>query len=1090
MQAKTQSPGGKGNGKVVKMPTSGKTGQQRRRKREVLPKGSTVMVVGSGPIVIGQACEFDYSGTQACKALKELGYRVVLINSNPATIMTDEAVADATYVEPLTLDFAAQVVERERPDVILPTVGGQVGLNLALELHRSGVLDKYGCKLIGADPDVINEAEDRDLFKKAMEGIGIGVAQAGIAHTMEEAEAALQEVGLPCIIRPSFTLGGAGGGIAWNMEEFRAIASEGLDLSPVTQVLVEQSLLGWKEFELEVMRDLDDNVIIICSIENFDPMGIHTGDSITVAPAQTLTDREYQELRNQAIRIVRRIGVETGGCNIQFAVNPDNGDIIVIELNPRVSRSSALASKATGFPIAKIAAQLAIGLTLDEIDNDITRVTPACFEPALDYVIVKIPRWNFEKFQVESRKLGSAMRSVGEVMGIGGLFQEALLKAISSLEGGYPDCSDWPDHRIRTALSVATPDRLSAIFEAYRRGWDKTEISNITRIDKWFLDQLQEIIHFERSMTGRFVDDLSKRELGRAKQMGIPDDHLARLLACSEAQIRLLRHEHGLLPVYKRVDTCAAEFESHTPYLYSTYADECEAGDSDSERVIILGNGPNRIGQGLEFDYCCCHAAFEVRDQGYTSVMLNCNPETVSTDYDTSDKLYFEPCTVEHVTSVIEREKPKGVILQFGGQTPLKLAHQIAPVLGTPPEAIDLCEDRERFSGLLGELDIRQPKGAVAYSVDEARERAQEIGFPCLVRPSYVLGGRSMSICYDLADFDRVVDEAINASDAKSLLLDMYLEGAVEYDVDALCDGQEVYIGGIIEHIEEAGVHSGDSSGVLPPVVLSARNRRTIQEWTERIALRLGVVGLVNIQYAIQNGQVYVLEVNPRASRTVPFVSKATGVPLAKLATSLCLGKKLADLGPFRQRGAGMFFVKAPVFPWRKFPGSDVVLGPEMRSTGEVMGVGWSFGEAYAKALIGAGMVLPYEGNVFLSLRDADKQRAIGIAGSLHHMGFKIFATGGTATFLDEYGIPCEPVFKVNEGKPDIVDHIKNGKIQLMLNTPQGKKAQFDERAMRLAGLRYGIPCITTLAAMRAVVSAIRSQRAGELRALKLQEIF
>ncbi|MEZ4236417.1 MAG: carbamoyl-phosphate synthase large subunit [Myxococcota bacterium] len=1059
--------------------------------RQRLPAGATVLVIGSGPIVIGQACEFDYSGTQACKALRALGYRVVLMNSNPATIMTDEDLADATYVEPLTLDAARQVIEREQPDAVLPTVGGQVGLNLALELHAAGILDQHGVRLIGADPVAIRVAEDRQQFKDAMVEIGVGVAESGTATTLPEAEALLEQVGLPAIIRPSFTLGGAGGGIAWNVDEFRAIVTEGLRLSPVDQVLVERSLLGWKEFELEVMRDLADNVIIICSIENFDPMGIHTGDSITVAPALTLTDREYQHLRDLAQRIIRRIGVETGGSNIQFAVNPENGEVVVIELNPRVSRSSALASKATGFPIAKIAAQLAVGLTLDEIANDITRVTPACFEPALDYVIVKIPRWNFEKFQGADRRLGTAMRSVGEVMGIGRTFPEACLKAIDSLEGGYPDVSAATDQGIREALATATPDRLASIFEALRRGWRSSQIAEATRIDKWFLDQLEEVVRFEQSLTGRFVEQVSATELRRAKRFGISDAMLAKLLGCREEAIARRREAEGIVPTYKRVDTCAAEFASHTPYLYGTYEDEDEAGESESDRVVVLGNGPNRIGQGIEFDYCCCHAAYAVGEAGLTSVMVNCNPETVSTDYDTSDKLYFEPCTVEHVRAILARERPRGVILQFGGQTPLKLAHDVGTVLGTSPDAIDLCEDRERFSALLKSLDVPQPQSAVAHSVAEAAQVAGRIGFPLLVRPSYVLGGRAMAICYDQADFDRVVVDAIATSEAHSLLIDRYLEGAREYDVDALCDGEQVLIAGIVEHIEEAGVHSGDSAGVLPPVLLSDAERRRIEDDTSRIALALGVVGLVNVQFAVQEGEVYVLEVNPRASRTVPFVAKATGVSLAKIATRLCLGTKLAELDPacLKPKGNDLYFIKAPVFPWRKFAGTDVVLGPEMRSTGEVMGVGWSFGEAYAKALLAAGVGLPTEGGVFLSIRDSDKAASVGIAGALAHMGFRLYATRGTAKFLEDKRIACETVFKVREGRPDAVDLIKNGQIQLILNTPLGKKAQYDELAMRLAGLEQGVPCITNLAAMKAVVSAIRSQRAGELRVIKLQEI-
>jgi carbamoyl-phosphate synthase large subunit len=1053
-----------------------------------IEEGSTILVVGSGPIVIGQACEFDYSGTQACKALKALGYRVVLINSNPATIMTDPELADATYVEPLTVATARYVIEREKPDAILPTVGGQVGLNLAMELHEQGVLDEFGVKLIGAQPDAIDLAEDRARFKEAMIEIGVGVAESGIAHTMEEALAIVDTVGLPCIVRPSFTLGGAGGGVAWNMEEFRAITAEGLRLSPTTQVLVEQSLLGWKEFELEVMRDHADNAIVICSIENFDPMGIHTGDSITVAPAMTLTDREYQRLRNLALQILRRVGVETGGSNVQFAVNPENGDVIVIELNPRVSRSSALASKATGFPIAKIAAQLAVGLTLDEIDNDITKTTPACFEPALDYVIVKIPRWNFEKFAGADRRLGSAMRSVGEVMGVGRTFQEAMLKAISSLEGGFPDVSGWSDDRLRMALATATPDRLAAIFESFRRGADAYEVHDVTRIDRWFLWQLAEIIHFEQSLEGRFVGTLSKGELHRAKRLGISDAQLARLMACREESIVEIREQHGLVPTFKRIDTCAGEFESSTPYLYSTYEDEDEAGDADNERVVILGNGPNRIGQGLEFDYCCCHASFAVKDAGLCAVMVNCNPETVSTDYDTSDKLYFEPVDREHVHNVLKREKPKGVILQFGGQTPLKLSHDIGPVLGTAPEAIDLCEDRERFADFLRRLDIPQPDNAIANTVAEARTLAAKMGYPLLVRPSYVLGGRAMAICWDEEDFEKAVSEAVAASEIGSLLLDRYLGGALEFDVDALADGTDVVIGGIIEHIEEAGVHSGDSAGVLPPIRADKRVLNLLEQYTTRIALELGVIGLVNIQFAVLDGDVFVLEVNPRASRTVPFVSKARGIPLARIATRLCLGEKLADMD-LTPKGEGLYFIKAPVFPWRKFEGTDVVLGPEMRSTGEVMGVGWSFGEAYAKALIAAGMQLPSEGGVFLSIRDRDKPDAVGVAGALKHLGFKLYATRGTARYLGERGIECKSVFKVDEGRPDVVDHLKNGDVQLLLNTPEGKKAQYDELAMRLNGLRYGIPCITNVQAMKAAITAIRAQRANELRPIKLQEL-
>ena len=1048
----------------------------------------SILIIGSGPIVIGQACEFDYSGTQACKALRELGYRVILINSNPATIMTDPSVADATYIEPLTVEFVEQVMVREKPDAILPTVGGQTALNLAMALDKAGILDKHGVELIGAKPEAIFVGEDRKAFKAAMEEIGLVCPRARTVTNMAEAEAALEETGLPSIIRPSFTMGGAGGGVAYNIDEFRDIVSNGLDLSPVTEVLVEESIIGWKEFELEVMRDLADNVIIICSIENLDPMGVHTGDSITVAPAQTLTDVEYQTLRDYSQRIIRRIGVETGGSNIQYAINPKDGAIRVIEMNPRVSRSSALASKATGFPIAKIAAQLAVGLTLDEIDNDITRMTPASFEPVLDYVIVKIPRWNFEKFAQATRVLGTSMKSVGEVMGIGRTFDEALLKAISSLEGGYGSSQDASDQQIRERLAIATPDRLPAVFEAMRRGMDATEIGRLTGMDRWFLGRMMDIVALENTLRGRFLSGVSTEELHAAKRIGMPDEHLAMLLACDEEAVTARLRAEGIRPVFKRVDTCAAEFESHTPYLYSTFEEECESGDSPTDRVIILGNGPNRIGQGLEFDYACCHAAFAVREAGLTSVMVNCNPETVSTDYDTSDKLYFEPITAEHVGAIIEKEKPLGVILQFGGQTPLKLAHQIGPVLGTSPDAIDLCEDRERFNKLMLELDIPQPEGAIARNPAEARIAAGRIGFPLLTRPSYVLGGRAMFICYDEKDFDAAMSEALAASRDNTLLIDRYLEGAVEYDVDALCDGTTVHIAGIMEHVEAAGVHSGDSTAIMPPVQLSETNRRRIIQYVTRIALRLQVVGLVNVQLAIQSEEIFVIEVNPRASRTVPFVAKATGIPVAAVATRLLLGEKLSSMD-LKPRGAGLYFIKAPVFPWGRFPGSDVVLGPEMRSTGEVMGIGWSFGEAYAKALIAAGMTLPTEGGVFLSVIDRDKPLLPAIAGSLQHLGFKLYATAGTHAYLTENGVPVELVFKVKEGRPDVVDQIKNGKIQLIINTPLGKKSVLDEQAMRLAGLRHGVPTITTMEAAKAVVAAIRSLKAGELRAIKLQEI-
>ncbi len=1049
----------------------------------------SILVIGSGPIVIGQACEFDYSGTQACKALRALGYRVILLNSNPATIMTDPDVADATYIEPLTPEFAEQIVARERPDAILPTVGGQTGLNLALALHERGVLEKYGVELIGAKPTAIAVAEDRELFKAAMEEIGCLVPKAGIARTVADAEAIVADIGLPAIIRPSFTLGGSGGGIAYNMDELRDIVAQGLDLSPTRQVLVEESVIGWKEFELEVMRDLADNVIIICSIENVDPMGVHTGDSVTVAPAQTLTDREYQHLRDLSLRIIRRVGVETGGSNIQFAVSPTNGEVRIIEMNPRVSRSSALASKATGFPIAKIAAQLAVGLTLDEIRNDITRVTPASFEPSIDYVIVKIPRWNFEKFPGAQRGLGTQMKSVGEVMGIGRTFDEALCKAIASLEGGFPDVGTLTDDRLRERIALPTPDRLAALLEALRRGFTVDEIHDTSRIDPWFLERMAAVISAQRAYAERPLSALSAEDFRTAKRTGLTDGMLARLTGASEANVTARREQLGVWPTYKRVDTCAAEFESFTPYLYSTYEDEDEAGEHPAERVVVLGNGPNRIGQGLEFDYCCCHAAYAVREKGLAAVMVNCNPETVSTDYDTSDKLYFEPVTAEHVRGVVHREAAKGVVLQFGGQTPLKLSHRVGTVLGTQPDAIDICEDRKRFNALMNRLGIRQPDGEMVADREGSWAAAARLGFPLLVRPSYVLGGRAMKICFDDSDFHAAVDEAIRVSEDHPLLIDRFLEGAIEYDVDALADGESVHVVGIMEHIEEAGVHSGDSTTVYPPIQLSAENKREMEDIVRRIALEVGVIGLVNVQFAIQRGVVYVIEVNPRASRTVPYLAKATGIPIARYATRLLLGEKIKDLGDLRPWGRGMYFIKAPVFPWRRFAGVDTVLGPEMRSTGEVMGAGWSFGEAYAKALIASGMTLPTEGAVFLSLRDGDKHEAAPIAGALRQMGFKIYATGGTARALAAEGIEAERVYKVREGRPDVVDLLKNGKIQLIINSPLGKKAQYDEAAMRLAGLRFGVPCITNLQAARVVPAAIRSLRAGELRVVKLQEI-
>jgi carbamoyl-phosphate synthase large subunit len=1048
-----------------------------------------IMVLGSGPIIIGQACEFDYSGVQACKALRSLGFEVILLNSNPATIMTDPKMADATYIEPLTCNFAEQVIERERPDALLPTVGGQTALNLAMELHKEGILDKYNVELIGARPESIAIAEDRQLFKECMIKNDLPVAPSGIANTVQEALGLVEHVGLPAIIRPSFTLGGHGGGVAYNLDEYKEIIMKGLDLSPISQVLVERSALGWKEFEFEVMRDVMDNVIIICSIENFDPMGVHTGDSITVAPAQTLTDREYQVLRDMSLKVIRAVGVETGGSNIQFSVNPDNGDCFIIEMNPRVSRSSALASKATGFPIAKIAAQLAVGLSLNEITNDITQQTPACFEPALDYVVVKIPRWNFEKFASATKTLGTQMKSVGEVMSLGGSFSEAMSKAIQSLEGGYHNAEHWTLDDLQEKIAIPTPERLPAIFEGLRRGMSIQSIHETTKIDQWFLQELASSVEIEIALAKHDLQSIPNELLFKAKQNGIDDISIAKILDCSAPEVHQHRINNKIEPVYKRVDTCAAEFESHTPYLYSTYADENESGTSESERIIVLGNGPNRIGQGIEFDYCCCHAAMAVRDAGYTSVMINCNPETVSTDYDTSDKLYFEPITKEHVQSIIDREQPKGLILQFGGQTPLKLSHSINPILGTDSDSIDLCEDRERFNLLLTKLNIRQPEGAIVLTKKEALTASTQIGFPLLVRPSYVLGGRAMQVCFNRTDFLSALNDAFAASEQHPVLMDRYLEAAVEYDVDALCDGTDVFIAGIMEHIEEAGVHSGDSSCVMPPVFLSEENRQEMIESTIKLAKSLNVIGLVNIQFAVQNEKLYVIEVNPRASRTVPYVSKATGLPIARLATRLCLGEKLSSFGKMEKYGQGLFFIKTPVFPWQRFDIKDISLGPEMRSTGEVMGVGRSFGEAYAKALLAAGMKLPTQGGVFLSVRDQDKHMLSEIAGPLYSMGFNLLATSGTHNALSQLGLPSERVNKVKEGRPDIVDHVRNGRVQLMINTPIGKKSIHDEAAMRLAGLRFGIPCITTIRAATAAVSALRSIRAKELRVIKLQEL-
>ncbi len=1055
------------------------------------PSIRSVLVIGSGPIVIGQACEFDYSGTQAIKVLRREGIRVSLVNSNPATIMTDPEYADRTYVEPLTPDIVEKILIRERPDAVLPTVGGQTALNLAVDLSRRGVLDRLGIRLIGASRRAVEVGEDRRLFKEAMSRIGLDVPHSGFARTLDEALRVLDQTGLPAVIRPSFTLGGSGGGIAYNRDDFEEIVARGLDLSPVHEILVEESVLGWKEYELEVMRDHADNFVVICSIENFDPMGIHTGDSVTVAPAQTLTDREYQAMRNAARRVIREVGVETGGSNIQFAVDPKTGRMVVIEMNPRVSRSSALASKATGFPIAKIAALLAIGYSLDEIQNDITRVTPASFEPAIDYVVVKIPRWAFEKFPAANRSLGTQMKSVGEVMAIGRTFKEALQKGLRGLEIGASGFSreDLDDERIHEKLLTPDPDRIFYVKRALDLGWTEAKVHQMTGIDPWFLDQIRQIVELERSI-GPGIEDETLRE---AKRMGFSDSRLGQLTGVGEAAIRSRRAAAGILPVYKRVDTCAGEFESHTPYLYSTYEQECEAEPTARRKVMILGSGPNRIGQGIEFDYCCCHGSFAFQEAGYETIMVNCNPETVSTDYDTSDRLYFEPLTFEDVMNIVELERPEGVVIQFGGQTPLKLALPLhragVRILGTSPDAIDLAEDRRRFSALLVSLDIPQPSSGTAVSLTEAKAVAARIGYPVLVRPSYVLGGRAMAIVYDEARLEGYVREAVSASPEHPVLIDRFLEDAFEVDVDAVGDGARVVIGGIMEHIEEAGIHSGDSSAVLPPYKIAERHLGRIRDMTRRLGLALGVRGLMNVQFAIQNETVYVLEVNPRASRTVPFVSKATGVPLAKVAARIMAGRTLLEQGVVSDLTVSRFFIKTPVFPFMKFPGSDILLGPEMKSTGEVMGISEDFGIAFAKAQAAAGNTIPTEGTVFISVNDHDKGGVLPHARALHETGFQIIATRGTAEFLEAQGVPAERVFKVNEGRPNVVDRIKSGGIHLIINTPLGRESFYDDGPIRTNATLHGVLCVTTLTAAAATVQAIRALRKHAVTVSSLQEI-
>jgi carbamoyl-phosphate synthase large subunit len=1054
---------------------------------------SKILIIGSGPIVIGQACEFDYSGTQACKALREEGYEIVLVNSNPATIMTDPELANRTYIEPLTKEFLEAIIKKERPDALLPTVGGQTALNLAVELSDAGILDRYNVEMIGAKAPAVKMAEDRLLFKHAMKEIGLDTPSSEVVGDLRDAQRVIQKIGFPAVIRPSFTLGGAGGGIVYNNEEYEEIVQRGLDLSPVHEVLIEESVLGWKEFEMEVMRDVADNVVIICSIENFDPMGVHTGDSVTVAPAQTLTDREYQRMRDASAAVIRKIGVETGGSNVQFAVNPVDGRLVVIEMNPRVSRSSALASKATGFPIAKIAAKLAVGYTLNEIPNDITKKTPASFEPMLDYVVVKIPKWAFEKFPESDPTLGTQMKSVGEVMAIGRTFKEAFLKALRSLETGKVLTSDNIDKSlIRQKLITPNSERIPYLLQALIDGSTIQELVDLTRIDPWFLHEMKEIADTIHEISTFTLETLPKELLREAKRSGFSDTRLARILRVTPAQISALRMKEGIIPIYKRVDTCAAEFESHTPYLYSTYEDEDEAEPTDQKKVMILGSGPNRIGQGIEFDYCCCHASFALKEEGFETIMVNCNPETVSTDYDTSDRLYFEPLTLEDVLHIVRKEKPYGVIVQFGGQTPLNLALELqregVPIIGTSPESIDLAEDRKRFGGLLNKLNIPQPNNGNAVTLDEARVVARNIGYPILVRPSYVLGGRAMVVVYDEAGLDNYMHAAVSVSRDRPVLIDKFLEDAYEVDVDALCDGEQVVIGGIMEHIEEAGIHSGDSSCVLPTYQLSEELRKTIREYTVQLARALNVVGLMNVQYAVHNGKVYVLEVNPRASRTVPYVSKATGVPLAKIAARLMVGRKLKEFNLPSELKVNQYCVKSPVFPFARFPGVDTILGPEMKSTGEVMGTDDSFGKAYVKAQISAGSVLPKSGVAFISVNQHDKRMIARIAADLVEMGFTIIATRGTAQVLRNAGVAVETVYKVNEGRPHIADYVKSGKVNLIINTPLGKESFFDEKSIRRAAIHYRIPCITTIAGATAAVSGIRSLQTESLGVCSLQE--
>ncbi|WP_191575942.1 MULTISPECIES: carbamoyl-phosphate synthase large subunit [Achromobacter] len=1065
----------------------------------------SILIIGAGPIIIGQACEFDYSGAQACKALKAEGYRTILVNSNPATIMTDPETADVTYIEPITWQAVEKIIEREKPDALLPTMGGQTALNCALDLAHHGVLQKHNVELIGANEHAIEKAEDRQKFKQAMTDIGLESAKSGVAHSMDEAWEVQRRIaaevgtsGFPAVIRPSFTMGGSGGGIAYNAEEFETICRRGLEASPTSELLIEESLLGWKEFEMEVVRDKADNCIIVCSIENLDPMGVHTGDSITVAPAQTLTDKEYQIMRNASIAVLREIGVDTGGSNVQFAVNPKNGRMIVIEMNPRVSRSSALASKATGFPIAKVAARLAVGYTLDELRNEITGgATPASFEPTIDYVVTKVPRFAFEKFPTADARLTTQMKSVGEVMAIGRTFQESFQKALRGLEVGVDGLNQKTTDRekLQVELGEPGPERIWYVGDAFAQGFTLDEVHNITHIDPWFLSQIKEIVDIELALEQKTLADLDYATLFELKRRGFSDRRLAFLLDSSESEVRKLRHQLNVRPVYKRVDTCAAEFATRTAYMYSTYEEECESAPTDRKKIVVLGGGPNRIGQGIEFDYCCVHAALALRDDGYETIMVNCNPETVSTDYDTSDRLYFEPLTLEDVLEIVHKENPVGMIVQYGGQTPLKLARALeangVPIIGTSPESIDVAEDRERFQKLLNKLGLRQPPNRTARTEGEALAHATEIGYPLVVRPSYVLGGRAMEIVHEQQDLERYMREAVKVSNDSPVLLDRFLNNATEVDVDCLADGETVFIGGVMEHIEQAGVHSGDSACSLPPYSLSAEVIAEIKRQTTMMAKALNVSGLMNVQFAIQGGDVYVLEVNPRASRTVPYVSKATGLQLAKIAARAMAGQTLAAQGITKEVVPPYFSVKEAVFPFVKFPGVDTILGPEMKSTGEVMGVGMSFGEAFVKSQLAASVRLPESGTVFISVKNQDKARAVEVARGLHTLGFKLVATRGTAAEIEAAGIPVQVVNKVNEGRPHIVDMVKNGEISLVINTVEERRnAIADSRTIRTQALAARVTFFTTIAGARAAVEGMQYLRQGlGLQVYPLQEL-